>query len=112
MPLSPIKQALRRDRLNGGPNPGRLPKGLIKRRCDNCPKMYLKTRSNKRFCCNDCKNEFNRNGGTAYAQLKPKLEKLVRQLTGDLEGRLRAMESGLEKLNLAITALVEGQPPR
>jgi hypothetical protein len=100
MPLSPIKQALRRDRLNGGPNPGRLPKDPPKVRCKNCPKFFLKNRPNKEFHSTECKNEFNRNGGTAYAQLKTKVEKLVRNVSRDAF-------AGLEKENRDLSSRFE-----
>lgn len=88
MPLSPQKQAARRARLSERPDSSKLPK----KRCLNCPKFFPLTKAWRKFCSTACKNEFERNGGTAYAQLRPKLEKLVRSLVKVLEDRVNKIE--------------------
>jgi hypothetical protein len=51
-----------------------------KSRCKNCPKFFPKTRPNREFCSEDCKNEYNRNG-SAFGPLRERLTKLIERRT-------------------------------
>lgn len=95
MPVSPKRQAeLRAGRRD-------TTKTYPRERCKNCPKFFLKNRANKRFCSDACRKEFFEYGGTAFNQLKPKLEKFVtrwmREYAAHIEARLTAIESKLEQ---------------
>lgn len=105
MSLSLAERSLRRQHAKGGPNPGRLPDNPEKKRCKNCPKFFLKNRGNKAFCSTECKNEFNRNGGTAYAQLKPKLEKLVRSLVREAFDEIATLREALIQTDTRLNRL-------
>lgn len=105
MPLSAKDQAARRARLAGGWNIARNPKDCPKVRCKNCPKFFLKVRYNKAFCSTKCKNEFERNGGTAYAQLKPKLEKLVRSLVREAFDEIATLREALIQTDTRLNRL-------
>lgn len=48
----------------------------VKRKCDNCGKMYLATRADARFCKARCRGQYHENR-TAYGQLKEKLSRFI-----------------------------------
>ena len=81
--------------------PPRHHEDLPARALQDCPKFFLKNRANKRFCSDACRKEFFEYGGTAFNQLKPKLEKFVtrwmREYAAHIEARLTAIESKLEQ---------------
>jgi hypothetical protein len=70
-----------------------------RKRCLNCDTPFPKTHPKKKFCCDNCRKEFHANGGNAFGPLKTRLEKLVRQITAELQrevSRLAARVSNLE----------------
>lgn len=87
MPLSPKVRAERRAQQKKLEEP----KKTRRRRCDNCDNRFHPARKDQRFCCGNCRKEFFRNGGNAFGPLKVRLEKLVHQITRELELRLDAI---------------------
>jgi len=69
-------------------------------RCANCFKMYVDESPNqiKKFCGDQCKKEFHAHG-SAYGPLKVRLEKLVRQITRELEVRVKNLEAALKEVS-------------
>ena len=65
-----------------------------RRRCDNCFKLYERTKDWQRFCSKSCRFEFNRHGA-AFGPLKTRLEKLV----------LKTIEHEVKTLRAEITEL-------
>jgi collagenase-like PrtC family protease len=70
----PLPAAVRRDRraYNKKLNPPVFPL----KRCLNDNKQFRQTRPNRKFCCQKCKDEYNRYG-SAFGPLRLKLEKMV-----------------------------------
>src|SRR5271154_2023750 len=52
-------------------------KKFPKKRCLNCDKKFEKTKPNRKFCKQDCKDEYNRHG-SAFGPLKTRLERIVK----------------------------------
>jgi hypothetical protein len=57
-----------------------------KARCKNCPKFFPKTRPNREFCSQDCKDEFNRHG-SAFGPLRERLTKLIEKASKEEAAR-------------------------
>jgi hypothetical protein len=55
-------------------------KKFKRRRCDNCGDWFPLTKANRKFCKDQCKDEFH-NHGSAFGPLKVTLTKLVEKLT-------------------------------
>lgn len=49
---------------------------LRRRRCDNCPKIFMQKRADQRFHSPACRKEFNRNGA-AFGKLRELLPKWI-----------------------------------
>jgi len=88
-------------------------KALPRRHCDNCAKRYqpkqpLRRNQRHGFCCETCKKDFHRHGGS-YAKLKPVIVEEVRRRIRELApmdaGRLEAIERRLTRIENAMDAL-------
>jgi hypothetical protein len=66
----------------------------IRRRCDNCGKLFPRTRTDKKFCDDNCRKEFHRHGA-AYGPIKQALEKLIE----------KTVKSEVQKYATRLTAL-------
>lgn len=51
-----------------------------RKRCDNCGTFTPKTHPKKRFCCDECRFEYHRNGGMSTMAQRELITKLTRQL--------------------------------
>ncbi len=83
----------------------RDPKKLPRKRCKNDGKLFDVTKPNREFCCDNCRKEFHANGGNAFGPLKTRLEKLVRQITGELERRLNVQGRAIGNLERIVFEL-------
>jgi hypothetical protein len=52
----------------------------IRKRCDNCGDLFPRTRTDRKFCSENCRKEFHRYGA-AYGPIKQALEKLIDKRT-------------------------------
>src|ERR1700679_994109 len=106
MPLSPEKQRARRARIK------RLQdsKVIRRKRCANDGELFTPTRPYpvQKFCCDNCRKEFHKNGGNAFGPLKVRLEKLIQQNTAALVKRLSRAERGLVNVIAPRVGLVGG----
>jgi len=93
MPLSPEKQRARRARIK------RLQdsKVIRRKRCANDGELFTPTRLYpvQKFCCDNCRKEFHKNGGNAFGPLKSKIEGMIQKHTNELVKRVRALEREL-----------------
>ncbi len=85
------------------------PKKFKRRRCKNDGVLFLVTKPNREFCSDNCRKEFHANGGNAFGPLKTRLEKLVRAITRDLEGRLNTQGRAIGKLERIVFELAPEQ---
>lgn len=51
---------------------------LPRRHCDNCGARYKPSRPNSRFCCDNCRKQFNKNSG-AFTKLKELIGKEIKK---------------------------------
>jgi hypothetical protein len=110
MPLSPKVRSERRAQKKRLEDPPKLKR---RRRCKNDGVLFPVTKPNREFCSDNCRKEFHANGGNAFGPLKTRLEKLVRQITGELERRILVLERALiaeKSVERLIRAAVESVP--
>lgn len=65
-----------------GPSQHELMARYGRKRCDNCGAWFPLTRPKRRFCKDECKDEFHYHG-SAFGPLKIRLEKLVANLAAE-----------------------------
>lgn len=87
------------------------PKKLSRKRCKNDGKLFDVTKPNREFCCDNCRKEFHANGGNAFGPLKTRLEKLVRQITNQHEGKLGVLEVMVHNLRDTVSQLQRESDP-
>lgn len=77
-----------------------------KARCKNCPKFFPKTRPNREFCSQDCKDEYNRHG-SAFGPLRERLTKLIEKTSKEEAARQfeAVWRTGLTQCPELVTAM-------
>jgi hypothetical protein len=104
MPVSPRRQAELRAQKKRLEDPKKLPR----KHCKNCNKLFPLSKPWREFCGDNCRKEFHANGGNAFGPLKTRLEKLVRQITGELERRLNVQGRAIGNLERVVLETFPG----
>ena len=93
-----------------------------RKRCRNCDQFMGPGKPTKKFCGpkdpgkGECKNEYHRNGGTAFGPLKSRLETLVTKLSREeskkLRDRVDQLERRVQELEEPAPTVISGGPFR
>jgi hypothetical protein len=93
MPLSAEAQRKRRAKIKKLADPPKF----RRKRCDNCGELFQPTRAYpvQKFCQDNCRKEFHKNGGNAFGPLKSKIEGMIRKGTAELEKQINRLHRDL-----------------
>lgn len=74
---------------------------LKRRICDNCPTKFQPRVETQRFCCDNCRKEYHKYGGT-FPKLKAVMDQMIlrriRELSPADSKRFEGIEARLESL--------------
>lgn len=79
-----------------------------RKRCENCPALFVKHQPHQRFCSDNCRKEFHKYGG-AFAKVRAEMEKQITKRIRDINPRdpetFAALIGRVQKLEGIVSAI-------